>query len=161
DDYALADNYHQPAQGGTGIQHVFLGTGDAIFYSDSRGKPAVPPRQVANPTPRAGTENVYSVDGAYVACADRAQPGVAPILDYLAKLPHPIAGNCEPGHYYMINNLGPGFEADGSRTKPNEYVIPPSGVRTIGDALAERHIPFAFYGGGWAATLAGKPATYC
>jgi hypothetical protein len=28
DEYTISDNYHQPGQGGTGIQHVFLGIGD-------------------------------------------------------------------------------------------------------------------------------------
>lgn len=160
DTYALADNYHQPAMGGTAIQHLFLGAGDAIFFSDRHGKPTVPPKLVADPNPRPGSDNRYTADGAYVACADRAQPGVAAILDYLAALKHPIASRCEPGHYYLINNLGPGFKADGSQDS-REFAVPPSSVRSIGDELGERGIPFAYYGGGYADALAGKPNTYC
>jgi phospholipase C len=43
DEYTINDNYHQPGQGGTGIQHVFLGSGDDIFWSDGEGNPTVPP----------------------------------------------------------------------------------------------------------------------
>ena len=34
DNYALADNYHQGIMGGTGADFIYLGTGDAAFYSD-------------------------------------------------------------------------------------------------------------------------------
>ena len=61
DEYTISDNYHQPAQGGTGIQHVFLGTGDNIFWSDGNGNPAMPPSdQIANPNPLSGTNNQYT-----------------------------------------------------------------------------------------------------
>lgn len=160
DTYALADNYHQPAMGGTAIQHLFLGTGDAIFFSDGRGKAAAPTKLVADPDPRPGTVNQYAVDGTYVACADRGQPGVAPVLDYLAALTRPVASRCEPGHYYLINNLPPGFKVDGSPFA-NEFAVPPSSVRTIGDELAEQGISYAYYGGGFAAASAGRPNTYC
>ncbi|HEY1721215.1 MAG TPA: alkaline phosphatase family protein [Magnetospirillaceae bacterium] len=160
DTYTLADNYHQASMGGTMIEHHFLGTGDAIFYSDGRGKAVVPPKQIANPEPMAGTANQFTVDGGYMDCSDRTQPGIAPILDYLAALPKPLKSNCEPGHYYVVNNLVPSWVPDGS-TISGEYVVPPSNVRTIGDALAERHISFAYFGGGFTATAQHKTATYC
>ncbi len=160
DTYTLADNYHQPAMGGTMIQHHYLGAGDALFYSDGKGRPAVPPKHIANPEPRVGTDNEYAADGAYVACGDRQQPGVGAVVDYLAHLPRPLKSGCEPGHYYVVNNLGPAWLDDGTPTS-GEFVVPPSHVRTIGDALTERHISFAFYGGGYAAASAGKTATFC
>jgi len=43
DQYTLSDNHHQPAQGGSSLQHIFLGTGDDIFWSDGNGDPTVPP----------------------------------------------------------------------------------------------------------------------
>jgi phospholipase C len=59
DEYTISDNYHQPAMGGTGIQLVFLGTGDDIFWSDGNGNPTRPPDgQIANPNPLPGTNNV-------------------------------------------------------------------------------------------------------
>jgi phospholipase C len=40
-----------------------LGTGDAVFFSDGNGNAFTPPATVpiANPNPRAGTNNVYTV----------------------------------------------------------------------------------------------------
>ena len=78
DTYSMSDNYHQPVMGGTGANHIMLGTGDAIFFSDSKGNPAVPPHnqlvwkgtpnagvvdQIENPNPAPGTNNWYTEDG--------------------------------------------------------------------------------------------------
>jgi phospholipase C len=61
DEYTISDNYHQPGQGGTGIQHVFLGTGDDIYWSDGNDNPTVPPAsRIANPNPQSGTNNQYT-----------------------------------------------------------------------------------------------------
>lgn len=43
DNYAMSDNYHQAVMGGTGANHIMLGTGDAIWFSDGQGRPAMPP----------------------------------------------------------------------------------------------------------------------
>jgi phospholipase C len=58
--YAISDNYHQAVQGGTGANHIILGTGDAPYYQDSTGKPIPPPsNQIENPNPKPGTNNNY------------------------------------------------------------------------------------------------------
>jgi phospholipase C len=68
DQYTISDNYHQLAMGGTGLQHVFLGTGDDVFWSDGNASPAVPPAaQIANPNPLPGTNNQYPADGGFSA----------------------------------------------------------------------------------------------
>ena len=158
DQYTLADNYHQPGQGGTGIQHVFLGTGDDIFWSDGSGNPTVPPvAQIANPNPQTGTNNHYTLDGRFSNCSDVSNaPGVAPIVHYLDALPYPTQANCDTGHYYMLNNTNPGFLPNGAKdTKgiANGSSIPPSSVRTIGDALNDKSIPWAYYGGAYNAAV--------
>jgi hypothetical protein len=59
--------------------------------------------------------------------------------------------NCAPQHYYLLNNYNPGYNGDGTvldRTK-SPFTISPSPVRTIGDTLLERHIPWKYYGEGW------------
>jgi phospholipase C len=115
DEYTISDNYHQPAQGGTGIQHVFLGTGDDVWWSDGSGNPAVPPApQIANPNPLANTNNQYTVDGRFSNCSDVFNAsGVLPIVRYLDSLPYAVETNCEEGHYYMLNNTNPGFLPNG------------------------------------------------
>jgi phospholipase C len=154
DRYALADNYHQAIMGGTGANHVALGTGDAIWYSDAAGNPAVPPaNQIENPNPQPGTNNFYAQDGyaggSYANCSDRSQPGVAAILDYLAALPGHPDPKCEPGHYYLLNNYNPAYLGDGSLDKSSPFVLPPSRLRTIGDALSEHQVSWRWYGESW------------
>jgi phospholipase C len=153
--------------GGTGLQHLYLAYGDAIFYSDPSGKPAKPHGLVADPDPdpQSAGGTVYKGDGIYTACADRGQPGVAAIRDYLAALPRPVKPGCEPGHYYMVNNIDPAYEPGGrlDRDDPHKRprVIPPTNMRQIGDVLERQHISFAYYGGGFRAAVEGRPNTYC
>jgi len=43
DHYAMSDNFHQSMSGGTGVNHIMFGHGDALWFSDSSGNPAAPP----------------------------------------------------------------------------------------------------------------------
>jgi phospholipase C len=130
-----------------------LGTGDAVFFSDGDGNPLAPAANlVANPNPRAGTNNRYTVDANWANCSDDAQPGIAPITDYLASLPYRPAPNCEAGHFYMINNINPGFLPNGQPRTTGNFV-PPSSVRTIGDALNDNGISWAYFGGAYNAAV--------
>jgi len=81
DTYAMSDNFHQSVNGGTGANHIMLGHGDMIWFSDGNGTPETPPHNVAvttnpagfggpgtidsieNPNPQPGTNNFYSQDG--------------------------------------------------------------------------------------------------
>jgi phospholipase C len=83
DDYTMSDNYHQAVLGGTGANHIMLGSGDAIFFSDAAGNPAIPPNnpvdpampgtplpghksalsEIENPNPQPGTNNFWVQDG--------------------------------------------------------------------------------------------------
>jgi phospholipase C len=158
DEYTISDNYHQPAMGGTGIQHVFLGTGDDVFWSDGSGNPTPPPAaQIANPNPKPGTNNQYTLDGRFSNCSDVFNaPGVLPIVQYLDSLHYPVQVNCDENHYYMLNNTNPGFLPNGTvDTKgiAGGGSIPPSSVRTIGDALNDKSISWAYYGGAYNAAV--------
>jgi phospholipase C len=152
DRFSLSDNFHQSFQGGTGANHFMFGTGDAAFWSDGKGNAVVPPtNQVANPNPVAGTTNKYTADNAFTNCSNFEQPGVAPIVSYLEALPYRAEPNCAEGHYYMLDNTNPGFYPNGFQA-PNpgaQDMIPPSPVRTIGDALTEKKISWAYFGGSY------------
>ena len=50
DAYTMSDNYHQPVMGGTGANHIMLGTGFAIWFSDGKGNPETPPNFGVDPT---------------------------------------------------------------------------------------------------------------
>jgi phospholipase C len=184
DNYAMSDNFHQSVNGGTGANHIMFGHGDAIWFSDGKGNPATPPHnvtvapgtanagivdEVENPNPAPSTNNWYTEDGygggsfgaasygggSYTNCADTTQPGVAPIVNYLKALPNPIAANCEPGHYYLLNNYNPGYFGNGNNaytdTNANNtvFTIPPSSVPSIGDKLIANHISWKYYGDQW------------
>jgi phospholipase C len=142
DHYAMSDNYHQPAMGGTGMDEIMLFFGDDIWFSNPDGTPGVPPHnqtvwaggpvdEIENPNPVPGTNNFWIQDGyggfgkngastgvygggSYTNCSDISQPGVAPIVNYLSSLPQPIDPNCDAGHYYLLNNYNPGYFGDGS-----------------------------------------------
>src|SRR5262249_41436073 len=102
DRFTLSDNFHQSFLGGTGANHFMLGTGDAGFWSDGNGNPAVPP-SIANPNPRPGTVNQYTADNNFSDCSDVTQPGVKPIVDYIESLPYVAEPNCAQNHFYMLN----------------------------------------------------------
>jgi len=161
DEYSMSDNFHQSFMGGTGANHVMLGTGDTIFWSDGQGNATTPPSHISNPNPLPGTNDVYTVDlffdGNFTECADPTQPGIKPIRDYLASLPYKPHPNCEQGHFYMVNNDNPGFLPDGTIDTTGIAKggsVPPSNVRTIGEALNEKGISWAYYGGAYNAAVA-------
>jgi phospholipase C len=153
DNFAMSDNYHQPAKGGTGLDSVYLGFGDAIWFSDANFNPAPPPHKVKvftdtpadtgivdeieNPDPQIGTNNWYTEDGygsggfgspvsgggSYTNCSDSDAPGVSAILNYLSSLPYQVDPKCDPEHYYLLNNYNPGYFGDGSNAYTDHNVF--------------------------------------
>jgi phospholipase C len=184
DTYAMSDNFHQSVNGGTGANHIMLGHGDAIWFSDGNGNALTPPHnievasgtanagvvdEVENPNPASSTNNWYTEDGygggsfgaasfgggSYTNCSDMTQPGVAPIVNYLQSLPHPINPNCAAGHYYLLNNYNPGYFGNGNNayTDPNPdntvFTIPPSSTPSIGDVMIAANVSWKYYGDQW------------
>jgi phospholipase C len=163
DEYTMSDNYHQPIMGGTMVQHTMLGTGDVMpwqAYTNNAGTTLTQPPAgaVVDPTPKSATSIGFAKDKAWTAC-DESAPWVATIQDYLATLPwrpdqSPI--QCENGKFFAINNLRPGFMANGQINDSgitSGSFVPPSSLRTIGDALNEKAISWAYYGGGYDAAV--------
>jgi phospholipase C len=154
--FTINDNYHQPVMGGTAVQHQMLGTADAIPWDTFEGLSAPPVASVADPDPISSTNVAFQKDKAWTNCSDVTQPGIAAIVNYLATLPWKPAPNCDPGRYYMINNLSPGFLPNGTIDTANILTgskVPPSSLRTIGDALSANNISWAYYGGGYNAAV--------
>jgi acid phosphatase len=160
--YAISDNYHQAVQGGTGANHIALGTGYAGSYQNAAGQPvAPPPGEIENPNPKPGTDNNYTQDGygsstvantggSYSECADPSQPGVGAIDAYLSMLPYKPLSNCQPGRYYLLNNYNPGYNVNGTvDTAP--YTLPPqkTGYNTIGNELSAHGISWGWFGEGY------------
>ncbi len=157
-EYALADNYHQAALGGTGANHIMFGYGTLIYYEDSHGRAARPPaNQIDNPNPEPGTNNWYQQDGynggSYTKCADPSQPGVAPVDQYLAALPYTVFnhGDCRPNAYYLVNNYEPGYHGNGTAAPlgPTQFTVPPTREDNLGLLLTRHHVTWKYYGEGW------------
>jgi phospholipase C len=153
DHYALSDNFHQGIMGGTGASFIYLGTGDLAFYSDGNGNAVTPPAPlIEDPNPWPGTNNWYKRDGyesgSYVNCADQSQPGVAPILAYLRT--HHVPSRCDAGHYYLVNNYGPAYNADGTPVdlKKHPFTLPPQTLPNIAEALSAAGVSWKYYIGG-------------
>lgn len=153
--YTLSDSFHQSGQGGTGANHIMFGFADDIWYSDGNGNALTPPtNQIEDPDPQPGTNNYYDQDGysggSYSNCNDISQPGVPAVVNYLQSLPRPISANCDPGHYYILNNYNPGFNGDGTLTDQfSPFTIPPTSVKHIGDSLSAAGLSYTYFGEGW------------
>ncbi|MGO9233292.1 MAG: alkaline phosphatase family protein [Methylocella sp.] len=124
DTYSMSDNYHQGAQGGTGANHVMLGTGDAIWFSDGNGNPAVPPNnpvdpsapgtpvtghtsalsEIENPDPQPSTNNYYTQDG--YGGGSGSPAAVAPKANYGGGSYVNCSGSSQPGVSAVLNYLG-------------------------------------------------------
>ena len=183
--YALADNYHQTIMGGTGANHIAIGTADVAYYTRN-GRPAIPPPgQIENPDPQEGglhtasgkpEGNYYINDGYgdvatrmggnYVECADMRQPGVRSIRRYLSRLPYHLPGaggvaGCSPHTYYLVNNYDPAYDARGRRvpTSKSPFLVPPQSLPTIAEVLSAHGISWGYFGQGW---NSGRPTSeYC
>jgi acid phosphatase len=160
--YAISDNYHQAVMGGTGANHIALGTGYAASFQNASGKAVPPPAgEIENPNPKPGTNNNYTQDGygsgsvantggSYSECANSKAPGVSTIDKFLAALPYKPLANCQPGRYYLLNNYNAGYNLDGTvNTSP--YTVPPQKTDyvTIGNELSAHHISWGYFGEGY------------
>ncbi|MFM0737106.1 alkaline phosphatase family protein [Paraburkholderia xenovorans] len=150
--YALSDNYHQSIMGGTGANFFSIATADSPFFNNAGAVASPPANQIENPNPLSGTPNFYTQDGyeggSYVNCSDASQPGVKPILDFLAG--KHVASNCDPGKYYLVNNYNPGYDLNGN-VQPigaNNFNYPPQTVPTIAEALTAKNVSWKWYTGG-------------
>jgi phospholipase C len=84
DEYTISDNMHQAVVGGTGANHIMLGTGDVYYFSDGKGNPLPAPTAipaaaaglpaslgtislVANPNPVIGAQSLQTLQAAHAA----------------------------------------------------------------------------------------------
>jgi phospholipase C len=158
--YSMSDNYHQAVMGGTGANHIMLGTGDAAYYQDASGNATPPPSgEIENPDPQPGTNNFYTQDGygksgttnggSYSDCSDHNAPGVKGVFDYFATLSFKPFDDCASGHYYLLNNYNPGYNVDGSLNTSTFTVPPQKSMVTIGDELSDHNISWGYFGEGY------------
>ena len=94
--YAMSDNFHQSVNGGTGANHIMFGHGDAIWFSDGNGNPAVPPN---------GKE-------VYTSCLHAANPNPVrirmPVLSARSRIPIRPPGT---NNWYTEDGYGESYNA--------------------------------------------------
>jgi phospholipase C len=115
DAYTMSDNYHQAVLGGTGANHIMMGTGDAIWFSDGAGNLATPPNngvnpatpgtpltgnssalsEIENPDPQPMTNNFYTQDG--YGGGSGSPTAVAPNANYGGGAYVNCADSTQPG----------------------------------------------------------------
>ena len=165
DQFTMSDNYHQPVMGGTGPDSVPLGFADQVAFSDGHGNAATPPaNQIYNPNPQVAAYpanfNLYTARRQWFNCSDASAPGIKPILDYLVKLPYELSPNCQAGAFYNAVNINPAWTPGG--TPQGGTIVPQQTIRSIGDVLSAKNIPWKYYGGGYNLSVAGNPINgYC
>ncbi len=149
-----------------------------VFTAPYKGGPnpdAGVVNEIEDPNPAPGTNNWYSEDGygnsynagypppystnpvsgggSYSNCSDPTQPGVGPVVSYLKSVG--VNPNCEPGHYYLLNNYNPGWFGNGKNAYIDQnpantpFTIPPSSTPSIGDNLNANNISWKYYGDQW------------
>jgi phospholipase C len=132
DTYSMSDNYHQAVKGGTGANHIMMGTADAIFFEDAKGTAALPPdnpvnpaapgtpvtghtsalSEIENPNPQPSTNNYYTQDGYGGGGSPTAK---APGASYGGGSYVNCADPKQPGVEPELNYLG----ALSNKVKPN------------------------------------------
>jgi phospholipase C len=123
DTYSMSDNFHQSVWGGTGANHVMLGTGDAIWFSDGKGNAEVPPNnpvdpanpgtpvightsalsEIENPNPQPSTNNYYTQDG--YGGGSGSPTAVAPKANYGGGSYSNCSDATQPGVPAVLNYL--------------------------------------------------------
>ncbi len=124
DSFAMSDNYHQAVNGGTGANHVMLGTGDAVWFSDGNGSAEVPPNnpvdpempgtpvagytsalsEIEDPNPQPGTNNFYTQDG--YGGGSGSPAAMAPDANYGGGSYVGCADPTQPGVWAIRSYLG-------------------------------------------------------
>jgi phospholipase C len=147
DTYAMSDNFHQAVQGGTCANHLMMGTGDTLFFSDGDGNPATPPTpQIENPDPQPGTNNFYIDDGYGIVPELPQGPDLARIAAEDAGIPSvPLGGgsysDCsdptQPGVGSILRYLAALPHPVDSRCAPRHfYLLNNYGPPFLGDGAA-------------------------
>jgi phospholipase C len=141
DTYTMSDNYHQAAQGGTGANHVMLGMGDAIWFSDGAGKAAIPPEngvdptnpgvplighttaitEIENPNPQPGTNNYYIEDG--YGGGSGSPAAVSPNANYGGGTYSDCADSAQPGVGQVLSYLTSLKRPVASRCETGHYYL--------------------------------------
>ncbi|MCG2582934.1 acid phosphatase [Massilia sp. TS11] len=144
-EYTLADNFFMAAFGGSFLNHMWLACACTPHYPgvpeklkarlDERGqlmlRPGSPAR--ASEGPPQFYDGSYSPDGYAINTAQSS---------------------------YQPSGIAPAAGGDPLRANPAETPLPPLEDKTIGDALSEKQVSWAWYAGGYQAALQDRRNIY-
>lgn len=138
--YTLADNFFMGAFGGSFLNHMYLICACAPTFADapenmrvqldSHGnllRTARSPTSALSGPPQFVADNAITPDGYAV---NTTQPA------------------------YQPSGIAPASPSSAAYADTHQYPLPPQTIRTIGDALNEKGVSWAWYSGGWNAALA-------
>ena len=141
DNYTISDNFHQSVQGGTGANHIMLGTADAMWFSDGSGHPQTPPNngvdpknpgtplpgktsalsEIEDPDPQPGTNNYYKQDG--YGGGSGSPTAKAPNANYGGGSYINCGDSKQPGVSAVLDYLGDLERPVGSRCDKGNYYL--------------------------------------
>ena len=147
-DYTLCDNFFMGAFGGSCINHQYLIAARPPYYPNADQTPA--------------KALIADVDGGPTGTRLRPKPDMPPsALDAPARFG---LTNYSPD-FYGVNTVNPPYAPSPTRDPSNPLLadlrdgktIVPQTHATIGDRLSAKGIDWAWYAGGWEASLAATP----
>ncbi len=134
--YTLCDNFFMGAFGGSFLNHIWLISARAPFFPDA-------PADMKSAVDGKGTALVLAPDSPASALSGPAK--------YAADKPLTPDG-------YAVNTMQPSYQPSGippaqggnqALADPAKNPLPPQDYRTIGDALSDKGVAWAWYSGAW------------
>jgi acid phosphatase len=164
-DYTLADRFFQGAFGGSYLNHQYLVCACLPVYPDADTSPAHPSITVL----RTDADGKFTPD---LALADNSPASALTGPPVFKK-----SGNLTPknylgdGTFHSVNTMQPPYQPSYNPPTPDDTAglyatpaepttLPPQTLATIGDMLDRKQVAWAWYSGGWNATLADRTKVY-
>ena len=139
--YTLCDNFFMGAFGGSFLNHQYLVAAQPPFYPEADKSPA--------------SHLIAQLEGNDpLGTRLKTQPGSP--ASALAGPPKFGASNLTPD-FWAVNTMFPPYPPT-VRNDASPLRLPPQTHKTIGDALSEKGIDWAWYAGAWQAALDGQTA---
>jgi acid phosphatase len=136
-DFVLCDNFFMGAFGGSFLNHQYLVTAQPPFYPDADKSPAAHLIAELEDGPK-GTR-LKQKDGSPAS----ALTG-----------PPKFGANALSPDFWAVNTMMPPYEPS-TRDASSPQRLPPQVHKTIGDALSEKNVDWAWYAGAWQVALEG------
>jgi len=137
--YTLCDNFFMGAFGGSFLNHQYLIAAQPPFFPNADKSPAAKYIAELEGSDPAGTR-LKTRDGS---------PGSA-----MTGPPKFGFSNLTPD-FWAVNTMFPSYPPT-ARDNTSPLLLPPQTHKTIGDALSDKSIEWAWYAGAWQATLDGQ-----